>query len=177
MATIIQKKGLPEIKETSEVKNFLNSRGIDYEHWIVPENSKTFTAKQVLNDVEKEDLLKTVNDKFELLKQKEGYTTRDLVVLHPDVPGINEMLAKFDKVHFHTDVEVRYIIDGSGYFGFLINGEKFLVHVKESDFISIPKNTTHWFYLDDAKRIKAVRYFQDTSGWVPNYTGDTTDLV
>jgi cupin superfamily acireductone dioxygenase involved in methionine salvage len=24
-------------------------------------------------------------------------------------------------------------------------------------------------YLDDKMRIKAVRYFKDTSGWVPNY--------
>ncbi len=176
MAKIVQRKGLPEIVDSLEVKNFLQARGIQYEHWLVPANSKTFTAKQTLSDIEKEELLQTVNDKFELLKSNEGYTTRDLVVLHPDVPGIKDMLAKFDKVHFHTDVEVRYIIDGSGFFGFLINGEKFLVHVSESDFISIPKDTTHWFYLDEKMRIKAVRYFQDMSGWTPNYVDETTSL-
>jgi 1,2-dihydroxy-3-keto-5-methylthiopentene dioxygenase len=175
MATIIR-KGHPEINNTNEVKEFLNARGIAYDHWPVPANAKTFTSKQSLNDAEKESLLETLNDKFLLLKEKEGYTTRDLVVLHPEVPGIGDMLSKFDKVHYHTDVEVRYIVDGSGYFGFSLNGEKFLVHVYESDFISVPKNTNHWFYLDDRMRIKAVRYFQDMSGWVPNYVNETTEL-
>ena len=175
MATIIR-KGYPEINNTNEVKEFLNQRGIVYDHWPIPENAKTFTSKQSLNDSEKESLLEVLNDKFLLLKEKEGYTTRDLVVLHPEVPGIADMLSKFDKVHYHTDVEVRYIVDGSGYFGFSFNGEKFLVHVYESDFISVPKNTNHWFYLDDRMRIKAVRYFQDMSGWVPNYVNETTEL-
>ena len=168
MATIIR-KGKPEITDTEEVKAFLKKVGVEYDHWVVPTSAKSFTAKQTLTDVEKEDLLLTVNDRFEFLKEREGYTTRDLVVLHPDVPGIKDMLAKFDKVHTHSDVEVRYIIDGSGYFGFVAPEGNFLVHVFESDFISVPKGTQHWFTLDEKMRIKAVRYFKDMSGWVPNY--------
>ena len=90
-------------------------------------------------------------------------------IFHPDVPGIKDMLAKFDKVDTHSDVEVRYIIDGSGYFGFVAPQGNFLVHVSKSDFISVPKGIQHWFTLDDKMRIKAVRYFKDMSGWVPNY--------
>ncbi|APY25332.1 Acireductone dioxygenase [Leptospira borgpetersenii str. 4E] len=99
-----------------------------------------------------------------------------MIVLHPNVSGLNDMLAKFDRVHYHTDEEVRYIVDGSGVFGFVLKGEKFLVHVVKDDFISVPRNTNHWFYLDDKKRIKAVRYFQDMSGWVPNYVEETNSL-
>ncbi|HMV42121.1 MAG TPA: acireductone dioxygenase [Leptospiraceae bacterium] len=168
MAKIIR-KNKPEITDKGEVKKFLHDHGVEYDHWVVPDSAKIFTSKQVLSDSEKENLLLTVNDRFEYLKNKEGYTTRDLVVLHPEVPGIHDMLAKFDKVHTHSDVEVRYIIDGSGYFGFVAKEGNFLVHVFESDFISVPKGTQHWFTLDDKLRIKAVRYFKDTSGWVPNY--------
>ena len=168
MATIIR-KGKPEITDKEEVKSFLKKVGVEYDHWVVPASSKSFTVKQTLSDSEKEELLLTVNDRFEFLKEREGYTTRDLVVLHPDVPGIKDMLAKFDKVHTHSDVEVRYIIDGSGYFGFVAPEGNFLVHVSKSDFISVPKGIQHWFTLDDKMRIKAVRYFKDMSGWVPNY--------
>ena len=90
-------------------------------------------------------------------------------IFHPDVPGIKDMLAKFDKVDTHSDVEVRYIIDGSGYFGFVAPQGNFLVPVSKSAFISVPKGIQHWFTLDDKMRIKAVRYFKDMSGWVPNY--------
>ncbi|EPG66110.1 acireductone dioxygenase [Leptospira wolffii] len=177
MATIVQKPGLPEITDNAEVKSFLEKRGVLYDHWLVPEESKSLTDKQVLVDEEKETLLKNLDYRFEVLKEKEGYQSRDLIVLHPDVPGLGEMLAKFDKVHYHTDDEVRYIVDGSGVFGFALGGEKFLVKVFKNDFISVPKNTNHWFTLDENKRIKAVRYFQDMSGWVPNYVEETTALV
>ncbi|MCE9501320.1 MAG: cupin domain-containing protein [Leptospira sp.] len=176
MAYIVQKKGSPEIKDNSEVKKFLNSRGIDYEHWDTPASANSLLSKDTLNDAEKEELLGKLDNRFEELKSKFGYRTRDLVVLHPGVPGIKDMLAKFDKVHYHTDEEVRYIVDGSGIFGFSIKGEKFLVHVSRNDYISVPRNTNHWFYLDEKMRIKAVRYFQDMSGWVPNYVEETAAI-
>ncbi|URD71619.1 1,2-dihydroxy-3-keto-5-methylthiopentene dioxygenase [Leptospira borgpetersenii] len=176
MATIVRQKGLAPIEGTSEVKSFLKERGIDYDHWKVPYNVADLTDKEILADVEKEELLKKLDDRFETLKEKEGYQSRDLIVLHPNVSGLNDMLTKFDRVHYHTDEEVRYIVDGSGVFGFVLKGEKFLVHVVKDDFISVPRNTNHWFYLDDKKRIKAVRYFQDMSGWVPNYVEETNSL-
>jgi 1,2-dihydroxy-3-keto-5-methylthiopentene dioxygenase len=92
-----------------------------------------------------------------------------LIVLHPKVDGLGEMLSKFDKWHYHTDDEVRYIIDGEGIFGFDILGEEFEVHVQKEDFISVPANTHHWFTLSSSKKIKAVRYFKDKSGWTPHY--------
>lgn len=176
MATVIRKKSLGNITETEQVKSFLASHNIVYDHWEVPEASQSFLEKDTLSDSEKEELLQTVNHRFKHLQDTQGYKTRDLIVLHPQVPGLKDMLAKFDKVHYHTDEEVRYIVDGSGYFGFVTKEEKFLVHVQKSDFISVPRNTNHWFYLDDQLRIKAVRYFTDMSGWVPNYVEETATI-
>ncbi|MBE9016571.1 acireductone dioxygenase, partial [Chroococcidiopsidales cyanobacterium LEGE 13417] len=39
------------------------------------------------------------------------------------------------------------------------------------EYINVPAGTEHWFYLTTARRVKAVRYFIDTTGWVPQYTG------
>ncbi len=67
--------------------------------------------------------------------------------------------------------EVRYILAGRGYFGFAEpSGDQFLREVSADDYISVPANTEHWFEMKDSKRIKAARYFIDTSSWTPVYT-------
>ena len=147
--------------------------GISLNAWTPPEGgrAKELLDKQGLNDAEKEELLKLVEHRFEQLKREKGYVTRDLVVMHEDIPGIADMLGKFNKIHYHTDDEVRYILAGRGYFGFVEpDGGQFLLEVSAGDYINVPANTEHWFELRDSKRIKAVRYFIDTSGWAPVYT-------
>jgi 1,2-dihydroxy-3-keto-5-methylthiopentene dioxygenase len=175
MARVIR-KGKQDITESNEVKVFLKERNVDYSYWEVPVSVNSLIQKGSLSAYEKEELLLCLDTRFQFLKENFGYKTRDLVVLHPSVPGLEGMLAKFDKVHYHTDDEVRYIVDGSGIFGFALQCEKFLVHVEKSDYISVPKNTNHWFYLDKQKRIKAIRYFSDMSGWVPNYVNETNSI-
>jgi 1,2-dihydroxy-3-keto-5-methylthiopentene dioxygenase len=82
------------------------------------------------------------------------------------------MLAKFDKVHTHSDDEVRYIIDGEGIFGFVLpDGRQVELTVETGDYINVPADTEHWFHLTEKRRIKAVRYFTSAEGWVANYTG------
>ena len=125
-----------------------------------------------LNDEQKEQLLKALDNRFEEQKAKYGYQTRDLVVLHSEVPKLDEMLKIFDKCHRHSDDEVRYIVDGSGIFGFCMpDGKQALLTVEGGEYIRVPANTEHWFVLDEHRRIKAVRYFTSKDGWVANYTG------
>ncbi len=168
MAAIFFKNSNP-ITDVEAVRNFLTSKGLEYRYWETPSLVAALLQKESLTDEEKEELLRSLDHRFQELKDEYGYSTRDLIVLHPQVPGLSEMLAKFDKMHYHTDDEVRYIVDGSGIFGFSVSGEEFTVHVEKNDFISVPKHTHHWFKLDERMRIKAVRYFIDTSGWVPHY--------
>jgi 1,2-dihydroxy-3-keto-5-methylthiopentene dioxygenase len=33
----------------------------------------------------------------------------------------------------------------------------------------VPLGTRHWFDLCSDRRIRAIRLFQDTSGWTPHY--------
>jgi 1,2-dihydroxy-3-keto-5-methylthiopentene dioxygenase len=168
MATILT-QSQETISGPEAVKSFLESKGIEYRHWTTGPESQPLLDKIGLADAEKEELLSTLDHRFQELKNQYGYETRDLIVLHPEVPGLPDMLSKFDKMHYHTDDEVRYIVDGTGVFGFRIQGEEFQVIVNRNDFISVPANTHHWFKLDKNMRIKAVRYFKDTSGWTPHY--------
>ena len=57
-------------------------------------------------------------------------------------------------------------------FGFVEpDGQQYLLEVTAGDYINVPANTEHWFEMKDCTRCKAVRYFIDTSGWTPLYTG------
>ena len=172
MARIITSEG-KDVTDFATIRSRLARLGISLNAWTTPEGAraKELLDQQSLNDVQKEELLKRVENRFEDLKREKGYVTRDLVVIHEDVPGLTDMLNKFNKIHYHTDDEVRYILAGRGYFGFAEpDGGQFLLEVTAGDYINVPANTEHWFELRDAKRIKAVRYFIDTSGWAPVYT-------
>lgn len=100
-----------------------------------------------------------------------GYHSMDLVVLHPGTPGLDEVLERFDKPHTHADDEVRYILDGEGLFGFFdARGEERVLRVGPGDYLRIPAGVEHRFTLTAARRIKALRLFADTAGWVAQYT-------
>ena len=166
----------PDGKENTDfslIQSRLHKLGITLKRWPAPEGGRAqaLLSQQALNDSEKEELLKSVDNRFEELKRDKGYATRDMVVIHEAIPGLADMLAKFDKIHLHTDDEVRYILAGKGYFGFVEpDGKQFLLEVSAGDYINVPANTEHWFEMKDSQRIKAVRYFIDTKGWTPVYT-------
>ncbi|MBO9678423.1 MAG: cupin domain-containing protein [Acidovorax sp.] len=103
---------------------------------------------------------------------RHGYRSQDLVVLHPGTPGLEEALARFDQAHTHGDDEVRYILDGEGLFGFFdAAGRERVARVGPGDYLRIPAGVEHRFTLTPARRIKALRLFSDTAGWVARYTG------
>ena len=96
--------------------------------------------------------------------------TADVINVKPETPGLDEMLAKFDKEHLHTEDEVRFTVKGSGVFH--IHPESapvFAVTVESGDLISVPKGTHHWFNLCSDKTIRCIRLFEDMSGWAPHY--------
>jgi 1,2-dihydroxy-3-keto-5-methylthiopentene dioxygenase len=145
--------------------------GLSY--WTMGDNSELQQLLQLeaLNEAEKEQVLVSLDHYFESLKTNLDYTSRDLIVLHPDVPNLDALLSKFNNVHSHADDEVRYIIDGEGIFGFVRpDGSQVELTVQASEYINVPAGTEHWFYLTKSSRVKAVRYFTGTSGWTPQYT-------
>jgi 1,2-dihydroxy-3-keto-5-methylthiopentene dioxygenase len=84
------------------------------------------------------------------------------------------MLAKFSKEHTHSEDEVRFILQGRGVFHIHATGPDgtdtvFAIEVGAGDLISVPIDTRHWFDLCDDRRIRAIRLFQDMSGWTPHY--------
>ena len=155
------------IRDTAEVRAFLESQGIEYER----------TAHlRVRADAPVDVLLAAYKDKIDELKARGGYVTADVIDVFPETPNLDAMLKKFNSEHWHDEDEVRFIVDGRGLFH--INpttGPVFSIEVEAGDLIRVPKGTLHWFDLCVDRRIRAIRLFQDVSGWTPRYTTSGVD--
>jgi hypothetical protein len=86
------------------------------------------------------------------------------------------MLNKFSSEHWHDEDEVRFIVEGRGLFHIHPqDGAVFAIEVEAGDLIRVPRGTHHWFDLCADRRIRAIRLFQDASGWTPHYTQSGVD--
>ncbi|MBD1884678.1 MULTISPECIES: acireductone dioxygenase [Microcoleus] len=159
--------------QQSDITRELASLNIQLNRWPVGDSAEiqNLLAKDALDDNQKEQVLQALDGYFHQLSESAGYQDRDLIVLHPDIPNLDTMLSKFSKCHIHADDEVRYIVAGEGIFGFVRpDGSQVELTVQPEEFINVPANTEHWFYLTAVRKVKAVRYFTTKEGWTPEYT-------
>lgn len=104
------------------------------------------------------------------IKREHGYVDEDFVELASETPNLDVICAKFDKEHFHTEDEVRAVMEGAGIFDVRDEGDQWIrIEVSKGDMIVIPANTFHRFYLTDAKHIRCMRLFANHDGWAPLY--------
>jgi 1,2-dihydroxy-3-keto-5-methylthiopentene dioxygenase len=123
-----------------------------------------------------EELLAAYKTKIDELKASGGYVTADVIDVFPHTPNLDAMLNKFNSEHWHDEDEVRFIVEGRGLFHIHPKeGPVFAIEVEAGDLIRVPRGTHHWFDLCADRRIRAIRLFQDPSGWTPHYTESGVD--
>lgn len=170
MAFITLQSSRKTLADPAEVTDFLAYHGVTSQRWAIPASLEPLVRKDLLTPDEKATVLAAYAPQLTTLRDTQGYIQNDMVCLCPTTPQINELLAKFDRDHYHTDDEVRFIFSGRGIFGFEgKKQEKFTIEVTGGDYIVVPANSWHWFTLGESRDIKAIRLFQDQSGWVPHY--------
>jgi 1,2-dihydroxy-3-keto-5-methylthiopentene dioxygenase len=163
---------IPEEKRVVDgdepVASFLAAQGIDYERWVP---SHVIDAGAPAAEV-----LEAYAAEIDRLKVRGGYVTADVIDVRPDTPGLDAMLAKFSREHWHDEDEVRFILEGTGVFHVHPRtGPVFAIEVLAGDLIRVPRGTWHWFDLCADRRIRAIRLFQDPAGWTPQYTESGVD--
>src|SRR5438034_1583679 len=162
------------LRDADTVAGYLAAFGIDYERWT-PENEASGVASSASAEPP-EALLAAYAEKIDELKARGGYVTADVIDVGPETPGLEAMLARFNSEHWHDEDEVRLIVGGRGLFHIHpANGPVVALEVEAGDLIRVPKGTHHWFDLCGERRIRAIRLFQDSSGWTPHYTETGVD--
>jgi len=168
MAVIRLRNTGKRIEGEENVKAFLDSIGVLYEHWDTSKLPEHLRDKYLLSDEEKEQILAAYDTEIRSLAERRGYQKWDIVSLSEQTPNLDELLKKFEQVHTHSEDEVRAITAGNGIF--TIKGPKetgyFDAILDAGDVISVPEGTPHFFTLTDTRRVVAVRLFIDPAGWV-----------
>lgn len=132
---------------------------------------KQILLQDILNVTEKQQILAAFKTEFEYFKRANGCQWCDLKVLHPGSPQIYPLMTQSDRTHTHADAEVLHVLAGECVFGFVYaNGSQVQLMLQAEDYIKVPPNTEHWFYLTHSLYLKAVQYYTTAQGWVPQYT-------
>lgn len=158
---------IPNEKKTlydeAAIRQHLTSIGIGYERWE--------PIRPVADNALPEELLLAYAAEIERLKLRGDYVTADVIDVTSQTPGLSEMLAKFNREHWHDEDEVRFVTRGHGLFYIHpvarpITG----IEVGPGDLLTVPRGTLHWFDLCADREIRAIRLFQARAGWTPYYT-------
>ena len=151
------------LTDEAEVRRHLAGIGVCYERWE--------PAHALADGASAEEVLDAYAVEVERLKSRGGYVTADVIDVGPQTPGLDAMLEKFKREHWHDEDEVRFVISGRGLFHLHPEGGPVTcVEVEPGDLLAVPRGMRHWFGLCPDRRIRAIRLFQDPTGWTPHYT-------
>jgi 1,2-dihydroxy-3-keto-5-methylthiopentene dioxygenase len=153
------------LEDPGAVRAFLEPFGIWNEIWPL--------AERVDPGAPAEAILGAYAPEIERLKALGGFVTADVIDVTPQTPNLEAILDRFRKEHIHTEDEVRFILRGRGLFHVNpVTSPVFALQVEAGDLINVPRGTRHWFDLCEERTIRAIRLFQDKTGWTPHYAED-----
>src|SRR5215213_7503733 len=128
------------LHDPEAIRSHLESIGIGYERWE--------PAREVAHDAPQEVVLAAYAEEIGRLKRLGGYVTADVIDVRPETPGLDAMLAKFNREHWHDEDEVRFVVRGHGLFHIHPeSGPVTAVEVGPGDLLTVPRGTRHWFGL------------------------------
>ncbi|KAJ9301402.1 hypothetical protein DTO271G3_1537 [Paecilomyces variotii] len=119
----------------------------------------------------------SIEDVNELARER-GYKNRDQITVSPEAMGevYEDKVKSFFHEHLHEDEEIRYIVDGAGYFDVRGKEDEWVrIALEKDDLIVLPPGIYHRFTTDEKNYIKAVRLFQDEPKWTPLNRGPELD--
>jgi 1,2-dihydroxy-3-keto-5-methylthiopentene dioxygenase len=110
-----------------------------------------------------------MDPRLEQLRDDRGYSYADIITVTPEhLPGYEEKIKSFFEEHIHDAEEIRYVLDGSGFFDVRNKEDKWVrVWVKRGDLLTLPEGIYHRFTCDENDFIHAMRLFKGHPIWTP----------
>ena len=140
MATVTLRDENRVLEDPTEISTFLAPFGIWYRRFE--------GSDQLPENATDPEILEAYREPIELLKAEGGYVTADVINVKPETPGLDAMLNRFNKEHWHDEDEVRFIVHGRGVFHIHPpEGPVFGIEMVKGDMIRVPRGTHHWFDL------------------------------
>lgn len=135
----------------AQIEMFLAGIGVEYHRWnsIAPVSVSASPA-QIVNAYAAE---------LDRYKNGHGFAAYDVVELTPETPGIDEMLTRFAKEHWHNEEEAHLIVAGRGVCNIhAVGWPVTIVELEPGDFLSVGRGIRHWFDLCAERRLRAIRF-------------------
>lgn len=157
------------LSEPDAIRAYLSERGLWFDQWEA--------SRPLAHSATQDEILSAYAHVLEPFMAQGGYRTADVINVHPETPNLDELRAKFLREHTHGEDEIRFFVDGRGYFWFNLEQDEpvFCVTCEAGDLLSVPAGVKHWFEMDERPMVKTIRVFIDASGWVPQYTDSGVD--
>ncbi|MED5239382.1 MAG: cupin domain-containing protein [Pseudomonadota bacterium] len=152
-----------QLTDKTAMARVLAGAGVRYEQWEA--------SAPLSEHPSQEEVIAAYQPDIDRLMETEGYQTVDVVSMVPDHPEKAAFRQKFLDEHRHSEDEVRFFVEGQGLFTLHIDDKVYEVLCTKGDLISVPANTPHWFDMGSQPRFVAIRLFNNTEGWVANFTG------
>mmetsp|Transcript_19368 Transcript_19368/g.49238 ORF Transcript_19368/g.49238 Transcript_19368/m.49238 type:complete len:166 (+) Transcript_19368:39-536(+) len=109
----------------------------------------------------------------EICKER-GYTYRD-ECHSTKIPDLDKKLPIFLEEHIHDDEEIRFFLNGSGYFDVRDTDDKWVrMECGPGDLLILPAGIYHRFLPDDKMFFHVIRLFVGEPIWTPYNRADAS---
>jgi 1,2-dihydroxy-3-keto-5-methylthiopentene dioxygenase len=132
--------------------------------WMI-EDETIKVSEQQLTDLGVESYIIDADNyekegKLDKLCKEKHYGHRSIVNIHPDtLPNYDTMVKKFYEEHLHEYDEIRFILDGEGWFDVRDKDDKWVrILCSKGDLIVLPAGMYHRFTTTETNYVKAMRF-------------------
>ncbi len=155
---------LKVLTHAEDIAATLSEVGVQLERW---EASAPIAA-----GASQDEVIAAYRPQIDKLMAERGYVTVDVISLTRDHPQKDELRAKFLDEHRHAEDEVRFFVAGRALFSLHIEDMVYAVLCEKNDLITVPAGTRHWFDMGEEPHFIAIRLFNNSEGWVAEFTGE-----